>query len=220
MLERRPLSSGEQKNFTFFQPKLLNHTFSSSLFLNFFKVLSFLTFVDLAFANGPSNPFAFLQANCSYSLTTMPLIDSEGRYRTWPAFESIVNHLINGTAGAITQVNKSNPAPNVWTDKICYVDFLLRSNCSKAIVAPFLNAFNAMLNNDTAVDDARKCLESELLVKVCLGVVAAIVLLACLTGIVVCIRSAIQSCNNRTDYDEIEDGQRLETVQPSSNSNS
>ncbi len=188
--------------------------YSASLFLNLFKILSFLTFLDVVFAkSGIANPFGFTQGNCSFALTTTPLIDSEGRYRTWPAFESIAAELINGTAGAITQLNKTATAPTIWSESICYVNFLLQSNCSQKAVAGFLDEFKAILSNNTAVDAAKKCLDPTLLIQISLGIVGVIVLI----GLIACIgaisKSAYKECQRR-GYKEVGDGQQLDSVTP------
>jgi hypothetical protein len=181
------------------------------LFLSFFKILSFITFLDVIFAKGNvANPFSFMQANCSYSLATIPVIDDNVR-QTWLAFDSIVNHLINGTAGAITQLNQTISAPNIWLERICHVDFALRGNCSNETVASFLNDFKSMLNNDTAVVTARKCQGTDLPEKILFGIIVGIVALSCL----VCIVSFIRSCcttYRRREYDDLGDGEGNDNV--------
>lgn len=213
MNEKGALIGNTRGSFRFFPTNQPNYILSSSLFLNFFKIFSFLTFLDVIFAKGSlSNPYAFMQGNCCYSLTTTPLIDSEGRYRTWSAFESMANELINGTAGAITQLNHSISAPTIWKESICYVDFLLQSNCAKENVASFLNEFKQMINNDTAVDAARKCLDGSLLIKICLGIIAAILLIGCVVCTTYCIKDLIKD-HQRRHYQSLEDGgQRLEQL--------
>lgn len=205
MLDKKLVGSGSTDNLTFFKPSASNYNRSSSLFLSLFRYVSFFALVDVIFAKGMKieNPFAFMQSNCSYSFTTIPVID-ENVPEIWPAFQSAAHNLINGSVGAITQLNQSIPAPNVWLENICSIGFALQSKCSNETVAVFVDAFKSMFNNDTAVITARKCEKSDIPEKVMFGIMMGIVGLTSLLLIGSCIRACV-TARNRDEYDEVED---------------
>lgn len=187
---------------------------SASTFFNLFRIFNFLTLLDVALGNNPPNPFTFMGTDCYYSLSS----DSGPGRKSWPAFVSIVNSLVTGLLGPITQTKTYVPADiTIWNKNICEDGFAFQTNCSLTGSIPFSNNFIAMVNNDTAIQDLKNCGYWGIG-----NTIATIIALAiCLAIMAWALTKIVGICSNecqRRDYDAIggneNDAPKLVTLSP------
>ncbi len=154
MLSKETNNSNGSGQVTFFKAYERSNVSCGSVFFSLFRQLSYFLFLDVVLGNDPPNPFLFTNSNCYFSFDSA---SSPGR-KSWPAFLSIVNGLLNGTAGAITQTRSYLPADNtIWSKTICEDGYMLQSNCSQNGTNTFSDSFIAMINNNTAIEELRNC---------------------------------------------------------------
>lgn len=115
-----------------------------------------LSLMSVARALNIPNPFTFIQNNTLFSLFTNPIVTANDHYLGWPAYASLVNAVVNGEAGPIKQMSGNHYLPTLeWFVAACDLDIKLDTNGTETGSAPFLEMFNKLVANDTALFDAR-----------------------------------------------------------------
>lgn len=202
MLDKDLASSSGSGAVTFFRsPRTTNS--SVSLYLNIFQIITFFNLIRVAFGNNPPNPFNFINGNCFYDFSI-----TDAWSQGWPAYVDVVNNLVNGSVGAITQYSDYVPANTIWDQTVCNSYFSLQSNCSLEIAQTFVSKFSAMFNNDTVVSTLKDCFKWDTTSKVALGVIAGICGLAVLFCLGMLVKAGIRegiNCCNRRGYDNLDE---------------
>lgn len=165
------------------------------------RIFTAFALIDIVLSNSPPNPFKFMEENCYYYLTTLPVVTPDSPFvQGWDAFLNIVNNLVNNTAGNITQCGDTYvPATTIWSETACQISYLLQSNCTQAQVEVFKNTFIDMVKPIFEL----LCKMNTLALKVTVGVVLGLpVLIALGLAIKAGINYAITY--SRRDYVDID----------------
>lgn len=141
----------------FFRGNVRNSSDHSSS-LGFSMIASFLalSFLNMARAINAPNPFTFIQNNTLFSLFTDPEVNAKDHYIGWPAYESLVNAVVSGETGPITQATGTYYAKlQAWYVEACDLNIMLDTNGTLADAQPFLDRFNQTVVNNTILAAAR-----------------------------------------------------------------
>lgn len=157
---------------------------NASLFLSIFQFFSVANLFRLVSACDAPNPLMFFQQSNHYIFTTSPHIDpDQGNNITWAAYDSLAKQLMAGKAGNITQIKGCYvpTLPNIWSNKLLGVKYMVESNATRAAASEFLKSFTSLVDEDPAFQAAANLQHQKDERKTTIGI--AIGLLALLAGI-------------------------------------
>lgn len=144
--------------FTFWSPQQTARD-SASLFLSFFKMMSYLNFLKVVMGNSPESPFSFTNTNgnsvCYYSLNMDTVLGPNSK----SVFASVVSSLLNGTAGTIVPTQEYvSTHVTMYCPTVCSEQLLLESNCSGLGAAfGFWGNVTDLIANDKVIEAIKNC---------------------------------------------------------------
>lgn len=167
MPQTKPHKSTATAPIEFFSnPKLPQ--IDSSVLINLFRLFSYAAVVKFVNACNHTNPLVFKQDGNHFTFGTDPYIDPDKGLNkvgniTWTAYQSILDKLLNGLLGNITQIDTCYLpyTKRIWSAAPCKVTLVLESNNTQVAVANFLDRFNQLVQNDTAFQNASECQGNE-----------------------------------------------------------
>lgn len=203
MQQRHPFANHEEKNLKFFESmKKPAIDFSVSLLLNLSGYLTLLCCIPIVTAQTPNNPYNFAHNGTFYTFKTNPTNLGPGLILS--AFYSIIEKLVEGALGNITESLGSAQSRTVWSGPRNCGNFLeLLSNGSTALTSTFGNMLGELVNNDTASAALDKsCKETMNYVMILYGL-AIFSAVCCVAGFAYFSSTRGQSCNQRQNYNTL-----------------
>lgn len=209
MREKIIIKRSNHNNNSFFAPVVRACIeFSPTLLLTLFRWYVSFALFELAFGNEiPNPPFAFLQNDTLYNLTTSPQIQSTNNsFYAWHVFQNIVEYLFNDELGPISKVDSGNITHNgmrqIWSAKVCEANILLESNGTSAITKFFLLNLSDLLKSNSYYNQGLHCNKFSMASIIIMSVTGSVTLFACCALLIFVTFLSIRACQ-RHDYQEV-----------------